>query len=45
MLIGKSINGPVQADTLLYAKRIIKFFFPFHKIADQVSHYNPGNAK
>ena len=37
MCIGECINGPVQRNPVLNARRVIKFLFPLYKIADKIS--------
>jgi hypothetical protein len=40
--IGELVNGPVKGNPILYPWGIIKFLFPFHKIANHISDKNIG---
>ncbi len=38
MCIGKLVDSPVEANSLLHSRGIIKLFLTLYKIADHISH-------
>lgn len=40
MCVRKAVNGPVKPDASLYTGGVVKFFFTFNIIADEIAYQN-----
>ena len=43
--VGVTVDGPVESDTVSNGFGEVQFFFPFHKITDQVAYGDVGYAE
>lgn len=45
MGVGKSVDGPMEVDTISNGFWVVQLFFPFYKVADQIAYGYVGYAE
>lgn len=45
MGVGKSVDGPMEIDTISNGFWVVQLFFPFYKVTDQIAHGYVGYAE